>query len=134
MSYKLWVQLRVASERFLPSVIHLVMVLKGLSHKRNFFLIVSHFITLTTICNVSHLCMYLQNILNPFDPTMRSKGVRMRVIVLPYLQKSDPGITAMLKMCLLLPRRTALPELLPPHASSEPSGTAEPSSLRECSC
>lgn len=54
---------------------------------------------------------------------MGNKGVRMRIIVCPHLQKSDTGIAAMIKMCLLLPRHVGrefpLPKGLPPHASSD---------------
>lgn len=61
----------------------------------------------------------LQEVSNPCDTIMESKGMRMKIIVLVHLQKSGMGSTEILKMCLLLPRCTAFPEVLPPHASSD---------------
>lgn len=59
MSYKLWVQLRVASEMFAFSDSLGLIVLKVLSHKGMFFLIVSHN---TNMQHFSPLCRFARSI------------------------------------------------------------------------
>ena len=125
-----WVQLRETLERFTFNDSLGLVALKGVSHKRNFFLIVSHFATLTIIYNIFHLCVDLQRIMNPCNTTMGSEGVRMRIIVFPHLQKSDTGIAAMIKMCLLLRghigRELPFPRACLPMPALMPSGTTKP--------
>lgn len=118
----MWVQLRAALGRFTFSDSLALAALKGLSHVENSFLVVSHFSTITTIY-IFYLHVGSQRVTDPCNNTMESEGMRMRIIVLPHLQKSDTGITPMTKMCLLLPRcverELPLPEGLPPYASSD---------------
>lgn len=119
----MWVQLREALERFTFSDSLGLVALKGLCHKRNFFLIVSRFATLTIIYSIFHFNVDLQRVNESLQHYRGERGHEGENYCpspsQEVRQRHRSNDKSVIPLSQAHGKRIVLPKGLPRHASSD---------------